>query len=167
VFPPPDSLQPYGLQGFQHVLLQSIESVIAVVAKVFLDSTPIKLNEIQLTVKLWQKNAQVAGCFNYFLHERFLLLEIWLKLKNLLATTNIQCAFLAFASQMIWEKAMLFENGFYALCSIWICWMIGRVNHQLHDLRPVMDEPTVAHECLFTTRIHVHSRHQQGIRRVS
>jgi hypothetical protein len=37
VFPPPDSLQLHRLQGFRHVLLQSVESVITIVTKVFLE----------------------------------------------------------------------------------------------------------------------------------
>jgi hypothetical protein len=71
VFPPPDSLQLHRLQGFWHVLLQSVKSVITIVTKVFLDGTPVKLNEVQLTVKLWQKDTQMTSSFNYFLHDVF------------------------------------------------------------------------------------------------
>jgi hypothetical protein len=69
MFPLPDSLQLHRLQCFQHVLLQSVEGVITIVTKVSLDGAPKKLDEIQLAVKLWQKNTQVTCRFNYLLHE--------------------------------------------------------------------------------------------------
>lgn len=58
------------------MLLQTIITVIAVLTKILFDCTPKKLDEVKLTVILWQEDAQVTSSLNGFLDKRFLLSEI-------------------------------------------------------------------------------------------
>jgi hypothetical protein len=56
----PEKSHGYGLRTSTSILSQGVKCVIAVVTKIFLHLSQKILNEIQLTVKLWQKNAKVA-----------------------------------------------------------------------------------------------------------
>ncbi len=60
-------------QCSQHILLQSIESIITVFPKIFLDCSPEVFNKIELAMILRQQQAKVSSCFNSFLNKRTLL----------------------------------------------------------------------------------------------
>jgi len=57
------------MQSFWKVFLENVEGVITVIMKILLDCTPEKLNEVELTVKFWEKDAKVSSSFNHFLNQ--------------------------------------------------------------------------------------------------
>jgi hypothetical protein len=69
MFPKSECFQLDKSQGVQQIHLEGCECVIAVIVKVFLHDSPEELNVIEFAMKFRQEDAEVASCFNSFLHK--------------------------------------------------------------------------------------------------
>jgi len=94
--------------------------------EILLHGTPEKFNEIKLTVKFGQKNAQMTCSLNNFLNERLLFSKIWLNCKDLLvaAVIFIVVAFLAFPMKPLTEETSFRKNSLDALWLVQKFWVI-------------------------------------------
>jgi hypothetical protein len=110
--------------------------------QISLDGTPEKFYEVQFTMKLGKKNAQVPGCLNDLLDERLLFPKIRLQIKNVLGTTTSgpRCTFtprsilrlLALHYQPIFPQAPLKKDLFH---SLWLTWKVVVIRREAHCLR--------------------------------
>jgi len=69
MFPKLEYFQLDRSQGIWQIRLEGCEYVIAVIMKIFLHDTPEELNVIEFAMKFQQEDAEVAHCFNSFLHK--------------------------------------------------------------------------------------------------
>src|ERR1700722_20888221 len=147
--------------------------------QILLHCSPEELNEVQLTVKLWEENTKMSCSLNSFLNKRFLFLEIGLQRKNACGTT-IGCFGIAFAIQLgvlvffvladkqqtISPETSLFENLFHAFGLTWMLRVILRKYHWLRDPLSIVHEPTVSHFRFCTAWIEIHLRDTKCIGRI-
>lgn len=141
--------------------------------KILLDHAPEELNEIELAVVLWQKDAQMTRFLDDLLNQGRLRFEVWLPFENALATTvgGTVWTFFASSTQVRGPEVSLLKNGLDALGLARVCLVVRGKRHCLRLPDAVrIDEPAVTKLCLLSTRIDVHSGNKQrvlGIRRVT
>ena len=127
---------------------------------------PLKeFNEIQFTMKFWQKNAEMACHFNHFLDKRLLLQEVFLEPEYFLAAAVviISGTFLALATEVCFVKISLFQNFFNPLQLSWIFRVVRREHHFLNDSCAISHELSVMHPHLFSTWVNIHARDNKSV----
>jgi hypothetical protein len=131
--------------------------------------TPKELNKVELTMKFEKENAQMASCLNDFLDKR-LFLKVRLKFEYPLAATwhTVWITFLALSMKIPDIESLLKKDILHTLWLIREVQMVGWINHLLNDSHTtIASEPAITELGLFSTRVHVHVRGQQGILRIS
>lgn len=125
MFPLPDGLEWHRCKCCGHVVFQCIECIITVVTKIFLHLSPEIFNEVQLAVKLQQKNAQVTHGLDYLLHEWFLFLKVGLELKDALvaASKRITFTFLASPLETLLRQSTFSKHSLYSFQLVWKLWV--------------------------------------------
>ena len=116
-------------------------------------------------MKFQKEYAEMACSLNNLLDKRLLLLEVELQLENAaVATTDCICFtfILAFPAKAL-IKALFGQHCFHTFWLVWMLRVIQREVHWLDNLLTILQIPPIMHPGLFTTRINVHVRDQQGV----
>lgn len=101
--------------------------------KILLDHAPEELNEIELAVVLWQKDAQMTCFLDDLLNQGRLRFEVWLPFENALATTvgGTVWTFFASSTQVRGPEVSLLKNGLDALGLARVCLVVRGKRHCL------------------------------------
>ena len=158
-------------QSFRKIFLEGVKGVITVITKVLLDCTPEKLNEVELTMKFWEKDAKVSSGFNHFLNQWLLFSKVRLLAKKSPSTawsgTNFTLWLLALQVQSRYPQATFFEHSLNSFELIRVCWMVMCKNHWLGNFYIIMHEPAISKLALTPSRIQIHLRNLKCIQWIS